>query len=315
MSKPAHRGSQPYKNSTPSDPGPISNLNIALKQAAGSASFPDPRCTGVDTLDNDKPSRAAVAVIVPVYGQHHLTQAVLQDLRNDGYPCAVYIIDNGGDYQAAGEEYILRPEANLHWAGGCNFGLRAAQAYGHEGYVLLNNDVRLSHGFLRGLLEAWRDTDAALVGPVYDDNWPQQRVSYAGTAAAYNPRELDRIVPFTDGTCMLIPNKTLLQVGLLDERTWPRYGWGCDKDYALRIRQAAGSVWVTERAYLNHLGRQTAAKATRYNEREAETENDVGMATKWGPAWKDLLYAGFDNTSREGVVQQRIADDDHQSAG
>lgn len=276
-----------------------------LKQAASLADFSGARRRSAAALDND--NRIGVAIIVPVYGQHHLTRAVLQDLRYDGSACTVYIVDNGGDYIAAGEEHVLRSETNLQWAGGCNFGLLAAQERGHTGYVLLNNDVRLSHSFVDGLLEAWRDTDAALVGPVYDDNWPQQRILYAGPADAYNTRQLDRVVPFIDGTCMLIPDQTLRQVGLLDERTWPRYGWGCDKDYALRTRQAGGSVWVTERSYLNHLGRQTAAKTTWYNEQEAEAENDLGMAAKWGPAWKDLLYAGFGNTPREGVVQQRIA--------
>jgi GT2 family glycosyltransferase len=276
-----------------------------LKQAASLAGFCDARCSSAVALDNG--DRIGLAIIVPVYGQHHLTRAVLQDLRYDGSACTVYIVDNGGDYRAVGEEHVLRSGTNLHWAGGCNFGLLSAQERGHAGYVLLNNDVRLSHGFANGLLEAWRDTDAALVGPVYDDNWPQQRISYAGPADAYDTRQLDRVVPFIDGTCMLIPDQTLRQVGLLDERTWPRYGWGCDKDYALRTRQAGGSVWVTERSYLNHLGRQTAAKTTWYNEQEAEAENDAGMAAKWGPAWKDLLYAGFGNTPREGVVQQRIA--------
>lgn len=310
MSNPKPRGSKLHRNRGQAE-RTAGQAPTPPKQAASFADFFDAARTSVDTLDKDKPSRIGVAVIVPVYGQHHLTQAVLQDLRYDEIHYKVYIVDNGGDYRAVGEEYVLRPEANLHWAGGCNFGLLAAQERGHTGYVLLNNDVRLSRGFVRGLLEAWRHTGAALVGPVYDDNWPQQRISYAGPADAYNPRELDRVVPFTDGTCMFIPDQTLLQVGLLDEGTWPRYGWGCDKDYALRIRQAGGCAWVTERSYLNHLGRQTAAEATWYNEQEAEAENDVGMAAKWGSGWKDLLYAGFDNTSREGVVQQRIAHGRH----
>src|SRR5215475_5890146 len=57
-----------------------------------------------------------------------------------------------------GDEYVLRQDRNLHWAGGINAGLLVAQEQGHPCYVLLNNDVRLSRGFLAGLLEAWEQT-------------------------------------------------------------------------------------------------------------------------------------------------------------
>jgi GT2 family glycosyltransferase len=247
------------------------------------------------------------AVIVPVYGQQHLTEAVLADLRRQDCPHAVYVVDNGGDYQPAGEEFVVRPGRNLRWAGGCNLGLLVAQDQGHCAYILLNNDVRLSPGFLSGLLDAWRRTGAGLLGPVYDRNWPQQRVAFTGPAAHYHPRPAERQVPFVDGTCLLIPHATLRRAGLIDEATWPRHGWGCDKDYALRVRWTGGRVQVTERAYLNHLGRRTAAAQPGYDEADAEAENDAGMAAKWGPAWREILYAGFPDTPRDGLVQQRLA--------
>jgi GT2 family glycosyltransferase len=89
-------------------------------------------------------------------------------------------------------------------------------------------------------------------------------------------------------------------------RYWRNYSWGCDKDFALRVRTAGGSVWVTERSFLNHMARQTAKQFQNYSELDAERENDKDMAEKWGPDWRDLLYAGFENLSRLGMVQQRI---------
>ena len=73
-----------------------------------------------------------------------------------------------------------------------------------------------------------------------------------------------------------------------------------------RVRIAGGRVQVTERAYLNHLGRRTAATAPWYDEADAEAENDTGMAAKWGPHWRDVLYHGFDDVPRAGLVQQRL---------
>jgi hypothetical protein len=120
------------------------------------------------------------------------------------------------------------------------------------------------------------------------------------------PEVLARGVPFLDGTCLLVPHDTLLRVGFVDEHTWPRYGWGCDKDYALRVRHCGGTVAVTERSFLNHLGRQTASQQPSYDETEAEAENDAGMAAKWGTDWQDVLYGTF-HVPRAGLAQLRLA--------
>ena len=90
-----------------------------------------------------------ICVIIPVLGEQHLTDAVIKDLRDDGYRCTIYVVDNGGDYRPRGVEHVLRPRRNLHWAGGCNFGLSTVKDRSYAAYVLLNNDVRLSRGFLR----------------------------------------------------------------------------------------------------------------------------------------------------------------------
>jgi GT2 family glycosyltransferase len=149
-------------------------------------------------------------------------------------------------------------------------------------------------------------TDGDVVGPLYDHNWPHQRGAYLGEASHYPARAADRLVPFVDGTCLLVRRAVFRAVGFLDELRWPKYGWGCDKDYALRVRAAGGSVWVTERSYLNHLARQTALTFSDFSEPKAERENDQGMIEKWGPAWRELLYSGFPDVPRLGLVQERL---------
>lgn len=248
-----------------------------------------------------------IAVIIPVYGRPDLTDALLSDLAAEEFRPAVYIVDNAGDYVPPVDvEDILVPGTNLGWAGGSNLGLQRARRIDHSAYLLLNNDVRLSPAFVTGLVDAWLTTKAGLLGPVYDHNWPHQRCGYSGKAAGYDANSADRLVPFVDGTCMLIPAGTLELVGLLDCDTWPRFGWGCDKDYALRVRSAGGKVWVTQRAYLNHFARGTAAGLPGYSEEEAEAENDFGMSAKWGPEWEERLYEGFGDACRHGLVQSRL---------
>ena len=248
-----------------------------------------------------------VAVIIPVFGRHDLTRAVVADLAREDGSFDVWLVDNQGTFEpgSAGVE-IVRPGMNLGWSRGCNYGVSVSWSRGYSAFLLLNNDIRLSLAFFGRLVEAARVTGGDVIGPLYDHNWPHQRSSYSGGAAAYVGRPYEYQVPFVDGTCMLIRRSVFERIGFLDERHWPRYGWGCDKDFALRVRAAGGSIWVTERSYLNHLARQTAMELAGYSETEAELENDRGMLEKWGPDWRELLYEGFQNIPRLGLVQERL---------
>jgi GT2 family glycosyltransferase len=247
------------------------------------------------------------AVIIPIFGRHDLTRAVLRDLESEVQLADIWLVDNEGEFEPEQVPVrILTPGINLGWCRGCNYGVASAWDYGYDKFILLNNDVRLSRSFIGGLLEAASATSGDIIGPVYDHNWLHQRSAYAGSAPGYSRRPLDHLVPFIDGTCMLIRRSTFESVGFLEERYWRKYSWGCDKDFALRVRTAGGSVWVTERSYLNHMARQTAKRFQDFSELDAERENDEDMAEKWGSEWRDLLYAGFEDLPRLGMVQQRI---------
>ena len=216
-------------------------------------------------------------------------------------------MDNQGSFEPDGTPVeIVRPDVNLGWSRGCNYGVSIAWERGYSAFILLNNDVRLSLNFVGGLLDALEVTGGDVIGPVYNHNWPHQRGAYLGDAAAYVGRPHDFSAPFVDGTCMLVRRSAFERIGFLDDRHWPSYGWGCDKDFALRVRAAGGSIWVTERSYLNHLARQTAKGLSGYSELKAERENDRGMHEKWGPDWRELLYEGFRDVPRLGLVQERF---------
>jgi GT2 family glycosyltransferase len=75
---------------------------------------------------------------------------------------------------------------------------------GYGVFVLLNNDVRLSPFFVTGLLQAMEATGGDVVSPLYDHYWPHQRRSYSGPAEDYRGRSHEYLVPFVDGTCIVI---------------------------------------------------------------------------------------------------------------
>src|SRR6266545_1422975 len=243
--------------------------------------------------DHTRERSVRAGIIIPIFGRPELTTAVLADLVQDDADFDVWLMDNKGDFEAESRSVgVLRPHRNLGWAGGCNYGVSELWDRGYGVFILLNNDVRLSPFFVTRLLQAVEATAGDVVGPVYDHNWPHQRRSYSGPARDYTGWAREHLVPFVDGTCMVIRRRVIERVGLLDEESWPMHGWGCDKDYALRVRMTGGSVWVTERCYMNHLARQTAAGFPHYSELEAERENNQGMSAKWGPEWRALLYHG-----------------------
>jgi GT2 family glycosyltransferase len=253
---------------------------------------------------------ALVAVVICSYGHDEMTQQVVSDLRQAPTSHITCVVDNSGTYEPrdATDEVLLRPNRNLGWAAGSNYGLRAMlEKTEATAFVVLNNDVRLSVGFLDGLHSAWLRY-GGIVGPVYDHNWDHQRLRCAVAADKYRSRPVERKVPFVDGTCMMLGRDTLEAVGLLDTVHWSEWGWGCDKDLCLRARHAGRAVWATERAYLTHAARSTAGSMPGFSETAAEAENDAGMSAKWGPEWEDRLFAGFDHLSRDGLVQRQVRD-------
>ena len=232
---------------------------------------------------------ARVLVVIPVYGEHPLTHALLDDLQGEAEPVDITVVDNRGDYPQHADETVLRPEENLGWAGGTNHGTTETLTSDHMAVVWLNNDTRLAGGFIGGLVRCWRDTQAELVGPLYDCYWNHQRVQRPVDLRTYHPRARHYVAPFVDGTCMFVPSKTLDAVGMLDSKTFAPVGYGADFDYGLRVRAAGGSVVVTGLSYLHH-EKQVTAKAI-YGDglagygAQGDSVMAAGMAAKWGDDW------------------------------
>jgi GT2 family glycosyltransferase len=230
-----------------------------------------------------------ILVVIPVHGEQAMTHALLEDLAREPEPLDVVVVDNRGDYKQHAGETVLRPEENLGWAGGTNYGTAETLTPSHVAAVWLNNDTRLARGFIGGMVRCWGETGAGLVGPFYDCYWNHQRVRRPVDVGAYRPKARHFTAPFVDGTCMFVPSKTLDALGTLDAETFAPVGYGADFDYGLRVREAGDSVVVTRLAYLHHEKSVTARSI--HGDRLAEygTQGDsvmvAGMATKWGEDW------------------------------
>lgn len=231
-----------------------------------------------------------VAAVIPVYGKHELTHALLGDVARERDLVDPVVVDNGGDYPPLDSETVLRQDSNLGWLRGTNAGLRHAREAGTYGaYVLLNNDTRLSRGFFAGLVAAAAPPRVGVVGPRYDDHFAHQHAD--ATVDSWEPAPRERRVKFVDGTCLLVKEEVLARVGVLDEEAFGQTGWGADLDLALRVRRAGWHVVVTDRAFLSHATASTAhtahGGADEYWKR-GDADLRRGLEAKWGRDWRYL---------------------------
>jgi GT2 family glycosyltransferase len=229
----------------------------------------------------------ALFIAVPVYGQHDYTHAIVEDLEREG--ADFLIVDNQGDYPKLGDEPVIRPGENLGWAGGSDLGFRMAFSDGYSHAMTLNNDTRISKGFVAALLDPRLPEDAGIIGPVYDDpfGFKSMQAEFDGYAADYRPVSRYRRVSAVDGTALVLTREAWRRAGGLDLRTFGRYGWGVDMDLSFRVQQAGFGVYVTEMAFINHFGRKTAHAVygkTRYQQ-VAKRRAKQGMRRLHGKNW------------------------------
>jgi GT2 family glycosyltransferase len=234
----------------------------------------------------------ALLITVPVYGQHQYTHALVEDLEREG--ADYLIVDNGGDYPAIGSERIVRPGSNLGWAGGSDLGFRIAFSEGFSHGMTLNNDTRISRGFVDAVLDRRLPDNAGIIGPVIDHGFPSAESDDKPHAADYIPREVYREVPAIEGTALVLSLECWRTIGGLDLHTFRRYGWGIDLDLALRARDAGFSVIATEMAYINHFGHRTADAnfGRRRYEHLANYEKVRGLRQLHGRQWRQRFPRG-----------------------
>lgn len=244
-----------------------------------------------------------VLAVIPAYGLTSLTRAVVGDLARQPR-AAVLVVDNGGDYTAAGAERVERPNGNLGWLGACNLGLELAARDGFEHVLWLNNDTRLSPGFVDGMLAA-HAAAPGLIAPLYDDTAVAAQYLPGGVAAAaFEPADRERAVSVIDGTAVLVSAADAVALGPLDARRFGRHGWGAMEDWCLTAARRGVAINITERAYVSHARGSTATAVNSRYTHFAAAEMHYGLSRKWGRRWAlQLPGSGHEPLSRSDLAQ------------
>lgn len=236
-----------------------------------------------------------VLLAVPAFGVDHLTDAVLRDLVRDPVDevpgLRIVVVDNRGDHTPAVDDprvELHRPSSNLKWLGTVNWALAEAERAGDAVCVVLNNDTRLSRGFVAALVATFTECEGvAVAAPTYDDFWLHARArEIPATADAYRSVHAYRPVPFCDGTGFALSVEAVRRVGGLDAVAFPEQGYGADIDLALRARDLGYRCVVTEAAYLSHHRRGTMAGLPDESAERHRAEILTGLAATRGDGWR-----------------------------
>jgi GT2 family glycosyltransferase len=224
------------------------------------------------------------------------------------------IVDNRGDYPRIGDERVITPRGNLGWAGGSELGFRVAFSEGYSHAMTLNNDTRLSKGFVAALLDSRLPDDAGVVGPSIDHGFPCAEAEDKISAADYVPRPFYRAVPAVEGTALMLSRECWLTIGGLNLHTFAPYGWGIDLDLAVRALEAGYGVYITEMAYINHFGHKTANATIgrRRYELMANAAKVRGMRKLHGGKWRRHVPPG---TLRPPPWRKLVASQTYTSIG
>jgi len=235
-----------------------------------------------------------VSIIIPHWRGQEILLRGLQSLRTHTSPAhEIILVDNGCDdssIAAAQKNFaqarIVAPGKNLGFAGGCNFGMRAAAG---KYFVLFNNDAVATPHWLEPLLEMMeRDCRIAACQPKILARDRLGYFDYAGACGGhldflgypfcrgriFNTLEKDTgqydddaDIFWASGACCLLRKSALDEVGLLDDSffahmeeidlNWRLHlaGYRVVAVPASRVYHQAGSTLqagAPRKTYLNH---------------------------------------------------------------
>jgi GT2 family glycosyltransferase len=244
----------------------------------------------------------AVSIVIVTYHNRELTRLCVESILADPYPaCEIIVVDNDStdgtpdDLRALAARHpnvrIILNGENRGFAAANNQGLAAARG---DVLVLLNNDVVVPRGWLRGLLRCLDDPAIGLVGPV--TNWAgnEARIPVGYTDLAdmddfardhmHGHRGIAFDIAVAAMFCLALRRDAFEKIGPLDER----YGIGMfeDDDYANRARAAGYRVVCTEESFVHHFGQASFKKLIDNGEYQAIWDrNQAYFESKWGK-WK-----------------------------
>jgi GT2 family glycosyltransferase/SAM-dependent methyltransferase len=272
------------------------------------------------------PTSPVVSVVIPTFGQLHLTKRCLDSLlERTTTPFEIVVVDNASpdgtpEYLLALSEdnpnvIVILNDVNRGFAGGTNQGIERSTG---QFVVLLNNDTIVPNSWEVPLLAHAANPDIGIVGAVsnfvanealrkvpqeYGADWERYATDLR-TANAGKCFDIDMVVMF----CAVLRRDVIESVGLLDEG----YGLGMfeDDDYSARVRAAGLRVVCAEDGFVYHEGQGTFRFLVQDGTYDTLFEtNRHRFEQRWGawtaPAMSEAAF-GISTSTLESVDDQLL---------
>lgn len=211
-------------------------------------------------------NQSVLAIVLNYHGAEVLLPCLSSLMAELESKDACLVIDNGNEPALMEkvranfpEVRLLSTKSNLGFAGGMNVGLRVAQEEGYSAAWILNNDTIVKKGALLALKQAAKEFPGAnLFSPlIFAD---ESKVWFAGGRINFWRMRTEHIqafpktihpfeTNFLTGCALFIPQETLKQVGIFDERYFLYYE---DTEYSLRTRSQGGKLFVVPASKVLH---------------------------------------------------------------
>jgi GT2 family glycosyltransferase len=162
--------------------------------------------------------------------------------------------------------YLIQNQRNLGFAGGNNPGILKALESGCEYILLLNNDTYIPPNTIKKLLDGYNlNRNIGIVCPKMLFQDPAGTILYAGGKfkwptivgniegyAEKDEGQYDeiRVVDYAIGSCMLIHNKVIENIGLLDTDF---FFYHEDVDFCIRAKQSGFAICYQPEAQIIHV--------------------------------------------------------------
>ena len=194
-------------------------------------------------------------------------------------PYELILADNGSvvgkDLLYEKADVLIRNKKNLGFGPGCNQGFKMAKG---DWVCCMNNDIFVWPGWMEALIKTFEDNDdcgvamPALMKQTKDgkEALKFKEIDISRNFFKYGPRA-------EFGSCWLIRKDIMDEVGLFDETF--KIGFGEDRDYWRRIRQAGYETYRTHKTRVFHQGNVTIGKIE--DRRKYTSANREYLKKKW----------------------------------